>query len=200
MHTRRGRPCFAHRISGATRIYTIFSILVGTSLIAGTLVLIVDILSRRARLLLPFDPSPGILGPLSPLAKFMLVCWIFWFAVGVTWSMIMEDWTFPEACYFTMTLFSTAGMVAVSNTDTQLWICTIFIIIGVPLNAATWGVVMSCYFDSYLQAKEKEEKGESENDALKMEDWETYLVNELTGANLVTDATIAALKEKFKKR
>ena len=112
--------------------------------------------------------------------------------------MIMEGWHFPEAAYFVMTAFNTSGMVVVSRTNIQLYFCVVYILIGVPLNAATMSACMSIFFNSYRESREakalKQQEGSS---SPAPKDWAGFLQHELSTANIIRPEVFEAIKDAY---
>lgn len=172
------------------KYFTIFYCLFGTSLFSASLVLLAENVVTRMR-------ENARVGR-DYTASFLIGCWLIWFFTGVLWTMLVEGWHFPEAAYFVMTAFNTSGMVVVSRTNFQLYMCVFYIIIGVPLNAATMSACMSIFFNGYRESRESQALAQQEGSSSPApKDWAGFLQHELSTANIVRPEVFEAIKDRY---
>ena len=148
--------------------------LVGTSLISGALALFYDLLGTRIKtssLRLSGDqPNMRVMCfglihiPANEIKFYVLGLLYFTFLVyGVLVGFYTQEYTSPaDALLFSITNYTTAGLLTPKDTRQSLLATTISPCFGIPLNIAFWGEATSSYFSIYTSRAEAEDAADDE--------------------------------------
>ena len=124
---------------------------------------------------------------------------------GVLVGFYTQEYTSPaDALLFSITNYTTAGLLTPKDTRQSLLATTISLCFGIPLNIAFWGEATSSYFSIYTSRAEAEDAADDEPGAApdrpttKVDaDWGKFLEAELLKAGLVGRSTVDKLQRKF---
>ena len=199
-----------------TKYFTCVFALVGTSLISGALALFYDLLGTRIKtssLRLSGDqPNMRVMCfglihiPANEIKFYVLGLLYFTFLVyGVLVGFYTQEYTSPaDALLFSITNYTTAGLLTPKDTRQSLLATTLSLCFGIPLNIAFWGEATSSYFSIYTSRAEAEDAADDEPGAApdrpttKVDaDWGKFLEAELLKAGLVGRSTVDKLQRKF---
>jgi len=195
------------------KIFTGCFVILGTSLVVGTLVAAVNhLLSHNVHHTEPvLTLGEGRFQMIWTMRElYLLAAWVLWLCVGMLWYAYSQEQDLATSFYFATTVFSTAGMESVQTKELDLLLCTLYILVAVPLNIVAWGDMMSNYFERYQHEKELEQlesHATQPADAAtaliereKRMEWGDFLEEKLVSSKLITSDTIDIVKEEFSKR
>lgn len=74
--------------------------------------------------------------------------------------------TWADALLFSVTNYTTAGLITPRDERNSLVYTTISLLIGIPINALFWGEISAIYFATCIQKKAEEEEAELEDELL----------------------------------
>lgn len=119
--------------------FTIVHVLLGASIVAGALGLIVEKAIDRG-----VDDAAGGQGPRDWLVMLAdveptLAALVVWIAGGVAFGMTVEGWSLIESLYFCVTMLSTAGLRSPSLQPHNLVFTGVYALTGVPIFGAVLG-------------------------------------------------------------
>lgn len=184
--------------------FTIVHVLLGASLAAGALGLIVQHGIKRA-----VNDAAGGQGGQEPrgllaVLEPTLAALVAWIAAGVAFGMMVEGWTLVESLYFCVTMLSTGGLRSPSLQPHNLVFTGLYALTGVPIFGAVLGQFGGLMAESQT-AKELEhtlhhqqlEKSDLQDRA--QVDFGEFLAIHLTKASVVDKNIIEKIRRKFDK-
>ena len=220
----------------STKYFTVVFVMVGTSLIMGGLVCFFDLLTQRTKAA-SFTRTTyvtfcqGHVRISNEDVKLLLfgLGYLVMLGVGVAIGYIWENLdTFSDALLFSVTNYTTSGLIRPRMSKGSLIATTVSLIIGIPFNALFWGDLATKYYAS-VQAKQASEEddlkktvvgegGDDDDDQLTEDelpegetvaaarpkgqagpsDYVAFLQRELVNSGLVTARHLESIKTKYK--
>ena len=153
--------------NNSTKYFTVVFVMVGTSLIMGGLVCFFDLLTQRTKAA-SFTRTTyvtfcqGHVRISNEDVKLLLfgLGYLVMLGVGVAIGYIWENLdTFSDALLFSVTNYTTSGLIRPRMSKGSLIATTVSLIIGIPFNALFWGEVASRYFARIYRKKTCVDRG-----------------------------------------